>query len=58
MQDPQLRPFALLDWLEAKYNPPAGASGDVVINPWHPRRCVRDASHIASRRPSFVQGPI
>ena len=23
-EDPQLRPFALLDWLKQKYNPPAG----------------------------------
>lgn len=30
-RDPQLRPFALLDWLKQKYNPPAGGLGEVVI---------------------------
>jgi transposase len=30
-EDAQLRPFALLDWLKQKYNPPAGVPGEVVI---------------------------
>ena len=30
-RDPQLRPFALLDWLKQKYNPPLGAAGEIVI---------------------------
>ncbi|MCL4207197.1 MAG: winged helix-turn-helix domain-containing protein, partial [Pirellulaceae bacterium] len=31
-RDPQLRPFALLDWLKQKYNPPVGAAGEIVID--------------------------
>ena len=30
-EDSQLRPFALLDWLKQKYNPPVGAAGKIVI---------------------------
>jgi len=29
--DPQLRPFALLDWLKQKYNPPADGDGEVRV---------------------------
>jgi hypothetical protein len=30
-EDPRLRPFALLDWLKQKYNPPAEGPGEVRI---------------------------
>ena len=30
-QDRRLKPYAILDWLKQKYNPPAGEEGDVRI---------------------------
>jgi hypothetical protein len=30
-EDPRLRPFALLDWLKQKYNPPAEGPGEVRV---------------------------
>ena len=30
-EDPRLRPFALLDWLKQKYNPPAGGQGELRV---------------------------
>lgn len=30
-QDPQLKPYAILDWLKQKYNSPAGKEGDVRV---------------------------
>ena len=30
-QDRRLKPYAILDWLKQKYNPPAGEEGDVRV---------------------------